>query len=48
MNGKKYLIKLGIDSSRIRTVSYGEERPLFTGSEDSDYAHNRRDDFILE
>ena len=48
MNGKKYLIKLGVESSRIRTVSYGEERPLFTGSEDSDYAYNRRDDFILE
>ncbi len=48
MNAKKYMIKLGIDSTRIRTVSYGEERPLFTGSEDSDYAYNRRDDFILE
>ncbi|MCI5123529.1 MAG: peptidoglycan-associated lipoprotein Pal [Candidatus Electrothrix sp. AR5] len=48
MNAKKYLIKLGVKSSRIRTVSYGEERPLFTGSEDSDYAYNRRDDFILE
>lgn len=48
MNAKKYLIKLGVESSRIRTVSYGEERPLFTGTEDSDYAYNRRDDFILE
>ncbi|CAK8723482.1 Peptidoglycan-associated lipoprotein [Candidatus Electrothrix laxa] len=48
MNAKKYLIKLGVESSRIRTVSYGEERPLFTASEDSDYAYNRRDDFILE
>ncbi|MCW5202985.1 OmpA family protein [Desulfobulbus sp. US2] len=48
MNAKKYLIKLGVDSVRIRTISYGEERPLFTGSEDSDHAYNRRDDFILE
>ncbi|MDU9049820.1 MAG: OmpA family protein [Candidatus Electrothrix sp. Rat3] len=48
MNAKKYLIKLGIESTRIRTISYGEERPLFTGSEESDHAHNRRDDFILE
>ena len=48
MNAKKYLIKLGVDGSRIRTVSYGEERPLFTGTEESDYAYNRRDDFILE
>jgi peptidoglycan-associated lipoprotein len=45
---KKYLRELGIDASRIRTVSYGAERPLFTGSSEDDYAHNRRDDFILE
>ena len=48
MNAKNYLIRLGVESSRIRTVSYGEERPLFTGSEEEDYAYNRRDDFILE
>ena len=45
---KKYLIQYGIEASRIRTVSYGEERPLFTGTGEDDYAHNRRDDFILE
>ncbi len=48
MNAKKYLVKLGVDNARIRTVSYGEERPLFTGSEESDYSYNRRADFILE
>ncbi|WPD23631.1 MAG: peptidoglycan-associated lipoprotein Pal [Candidatus Electrothrix scaldis] len=48
MTAKKYLIKLGVDSARIRTVSYGEERPLFTGSEENDYSYNRRDDFVLE
>ena len=48
MNARNYMIKLGINGSRMRTVSYGEERPLFTGSEQSDYAYNRRDDFILE
>ncbi|WP_051553565.1 peptidoglycan-associated lipoprotein Pal [Desulfobulbus elongatus] len=45
---KRYLTEFGIEESRIRTVSYGEERPLFTGSSEDDYAHNRRDDFILE
>jgi peptidoglycan-associated lipoprotein len=45
---KKYLIQFGIEAGRIRTVSYGEERPLFTGGSEDDYAHNRRDDFILE
>ncbi|XOF32563.1 MAG: peptidoglycan-associated lipoprotein Pal [Candidatus Electrothrix sp. YB6] len=48
MSAKKYLIKLGVAGSRIRTVSYGEERPLFIGSEESDYAYNRRADFVLE
>jgi peptidoglycan-associated lipoprotein len=47
-SAKKYLIEYGIDSGRIRTVSYGEERPLFTGQSEDDYALNRRDDFILE
>jgi peptidoglycan-associated lipoprotein len=29
-------------------VSYGEERPLFMGQSEDEFAHNRRDDFILE
>ena len=45
---RNYLVEFGIEESRIRTVSYGEERPLFTGQSDDEFAHNRRDDFILE
>ena len=45
---KQYLVNLGIQASRIRTVSYGEERPLFTGQDESSYAMNRRDDFRAE
>jgi peptidoglycan-associated lipoprotein len=45
---KNYLINLGVDSGRIRTVSYGEERPLFSGQEESAFALNRRDDFRTE
>ena len=48
INAKTYLVELGIDASRIRTVSYGEERPLFTGHTEDDWAQNRRDDFVLE
>ncbi|MGD9948810.1 MAG: peptidoglycan-associated lipoprotein Pal [Desulfobulbus sp.] len=48
VSAKKYLIQYGIEENRIRTVSYGEERPLFTGTSEDDFAHNRRDDFILE
>jgi peptidoglycan-associated lipoprotein len=48
MSAKQYLVNLGIDSGRIRTVSYGEERPLFSGQDESSYAMNRRDDFRAE
>ncbi len=45
---KQYLINLGINSNRIRTVSYGEEQPLFLGNDEDSYAHNRRCDFVVE
>jgi len=48
LNAKNYLIELGVEEYRIRTVSYGEERPLFTGQTEFDWSQNRRDDFILE
>lgn len=47
-NTKQYLVDLGIDPVRIRTVSYGEERPLFLGQDEDAYAKNRRADFVLE
>ena len=47
-NAKKYLVKLGVEEHRIRTVSYGEERPLFTGKDEISWSQNRRDDFVLE
>ncbi|MGR0480617.1 MAG: OmpA family protein [Candidatus Electronema sp. V4] len=48
VSAKKYLLNLGVEASRIRTMSFGEERPLFVGSEESDYEMNRRSDFVLE
>ena len=48
LNAKNYLIELGVEEYRIRTVSYGEERPLFTGQTEFDWSQNRRDDFVLE
>jgi peptidoglycan-associated lipoprotein len=45
---KRYLVKLGIDGGRIRTVSLGKERPLFDGLTEDAHAQNRRDDFIAE
>lgn len=37
-----YLATLGVDRSRIRTVSYGEERPFEEGSSEEAWAQNRR------
>ncbi len=48
LNAKDYLINLGVEAYRIRTVSYGEERPLFPGQDEFSHSQNRRDDFILE
>lgn len=48
ISAKRYLVDLGIDGARIRTISYGEERPLFEGQDEDSYQHNRRDDFVIE
>lgn len=39
---KNYMVSLGIPASRIRTVSYGKERPVALGSNESAWAQNRR------
>lgn len=48
LSAKAYLIELGIEEHRIRTISFGEERPLFLGQDEFSWAQNRRDDFVLE
>ena len=39
---RSYLTALGIDGSRIQTISYGKERPAVMGSNPSAWAQNRR------
>lgn len=39
---KNYLVALGIDPSRISTISYGKERPAVLGSDEAAWAQNRR------
>ncbi|MCS5636207.1 MAG: peptidoglycan-associated lipoprotein Pal [Myxococcota bacterium] len=43
---KQYLIDLGVDASRLSTISYGEERPAVRGQTEAAYARNRRDEFV--
>jgi peptidoglycan-associated lipoprotein len=44
---KDYLVTLGVDAGRIRTVSYGEERPFDEGHDDAAWAKNRRARLVL-
>ena len=44
---KDYLVTLGINAGRIRTVSYGEERPFDAGHDDGAWAKNRRAHIVL-
>ena len=37
-----YLIANGLSNSRMEVISYGEERPLILGSEESSWQKNRR------
>lgn len=44
---KEFMVTLGVDASRIRTVSYGEERPFDPGHDDAAWAKNRRAHLVL-
>ena len=39
---KNYLVSIGVDASRLTTVSYGKERPVALGSDETAWAQNRR------
>jgi peptidoglycan-associated lipoprotein len=43
----KYLIDLGIAKERITALSYGKERPLEPGHDETALARNRRDHFVV-
>jgi peptidoglycan-associated lipoprotein len=44
---RAYLVNLGIDGSRLSTISYGEEKPLEEGDSEEAYARNRRAEFSV-
>jgi len=44
---KDYLVSLGVDSGRVKTVSYGEERPFCTESNEACWAKNRRAHLVI-
>ncbi len=46
-SARRYLMDLGINRSRIGTVSLGEERPAVRGNNEVAWAKNRRDEFVI-
>ena len=43
---KSYLVSLGIPDSRLSVLSYGEEKPMNAGDNESAHAANRRANFV--
>ncbi|MBM3847381.1 MAG: peptidoglycan-associated lipoprotein Pal [Verrucomicrobia bacterium] len=44
---REFLVREGVEPERVRTVSYGEDKPVDTGHSESAWAKNRRGEFIL-
>lgn len=44
---RDYLVGYGIAGDRLSVASYGEERPLVTGSGEQSWARNRRGEFAV-
>ena len=47
-SAKTFLMDLGIDISRLNTLSYGEEHPLDPQQTERAWAKNRRAHFVIE
>ncbi len=45
---KGYLVNLGVAPDRLRTISYGEERPVDPGHGEAAWARNRRAHFVID
>jgi peptidoglycan-associated lipoprotein len=44
---REELIRLGIDPTRVDTISYGKDRPVAMGHDEAAWKQNRRDDFVV-
>jgi peptidoglycan-associated lipoprotein len=48
IGAKRYLEMIGIPASSISTISYGKEKPANPGHNETAWAKNRRDEFVIE
>jgi peptidoglycan-associated lipoprotein len=46
-SSKAFLVDLGLEASRLTTISYGEERPVDPRNNEEAWAKNRRDHFEI-
>jgi peptidoglycan-associated lipoprotein len=46
-SARDYLVALGVDGARIKTVSYGKERPFAMGHDEESWQKNRRAHFVI-
>jgi peptidoglycan-associated lipoprotein len=44
---REALAKIGVDPSRVRTISYGKDHPADPGHDESAWSKNRRGEFVL-
>jgi len=44
----KFLVDSGVAKKRIKTVSYGKEKPVDPGHNEEAWAKNRRDEFVIK
>jgi peptidoglycan-associated lipoprotein len=44
---KDYLVALGVASKRVTTISFGKERPIAFGHDESSWGQNRRGNFVI-
>ncbi|MEO8585856.1 MAG: peptidoglycan-associated lipoprotein Pal [Acidobacteriota bacterium] len=44
---REYLESLGVDASRLKTISYGKERPFSKDHDEAAWAQNRRAHFVV-
>lgn len=45
---KEYLVRLGVDKARVKTISYGEEKPLDTSGTEAAWSTNRRGELVVQ
>ncbi|MGH9524511.1 MAG: peptidoglycan-associated lipoprotein Pal [Terriglobales bacterium] len=47
-SAKSALVQLGVPANRIKTISYGKEKPFCTESNEQCWQENRRDHFVYQ